>query len=109
MAGLRGWFLYHSDNGTAVSVSLDSSNAMAGGFVPTPLPPNKPLNMKMRYVLVRHPTSGRERKVYIAAATNAHYTGEGGETLAIEDFSTSPSTVTDYLVTARVGERRYAR
>jgi hypothetical protein len=109
MAGLRGTFLYHSDDGSTPSVSLDASNALAGGFVPTPTPPNKPLNMKMRYVLVRHPTSGRERKVYCALPTNAHYIGAGGETLAIEDFSVSPSTVTDYIVTARVGERRYAR
>jgi len=109
MAGARGTFVYRSDDGNDYVVSVDTSNASAGGFTASTGQPNKPLNMKMRHVLLRHPNTGRERKLWIAQPDNSLYSGSGAATATIEDFSTSPSVQTAYQVKGRIGERRYAR
>lgn len=110
MSGARSVYTYSSDDGNDYAVSLDSSNALAAGFVAAGagINPNKPRSMHMRYVLARAPGTGRERRIYIPTASNAMYVG-GTTTITIESFATTPSALVAHAITGRVGEKRYAR
>jgi hypothetical protein len=109
MAGLRGVYVYHSDDGNAYNVNIDAGNAVAAAFVAATAgaTPNKPRSYHMRYVLARNPTSGRERRIYIPTAANAMFVG-GTNVISIEDFSTSPSATVVSPIAGRIGERRLA-
>jgi hypothetical protein len=103
-------FNYTSDDGNVYPVGIDAGNAAAAGFVASAAGsiPRLPKNYKMRYVLLRHPTTARERKLYCPLATTAAFVG-GTTTVTIEDFTTSPSAPVAYIPSGRVGERRLAR
>lgn len=108
MAGTRSTYTYHSDDGTDYIASLDTSNALAAGFTPQAGNPNLPRSYHMRYVLGQHPTTGRERKVYVPAPDNAMFVG-GTASVTLTDFTTTPSAQVAYAIKGRIGERRLGR
>jgi len=104
-------YTYLSDNGQSYRIAMDSSNATAVGAVANPGPTNKPGRLKPRYILCKHPDTGRERAITVTDPTNARWIGVDGappgfDTIALVDFTTSPSTTTTYTILGRVGERR---
>jgi hypothetical protein len=107
VAGLKGVYVYHSDDGNPYNVGMDAGNATAAGFVAAAAGaiPNKPRSYHMRHVNLQHPTTGKERSVAVPTAASALYVG-GTATLTIEDFTTSPSAPVAYVVKGRMGERR---
>lgn len=111
MAGPMARYTYNSDNGQTYRIAMDSSNASAVGAVANPGPTNKPGRLKPRYILCKHPTTGRERALTVtdpAAPVWAGLDGEppGIDTITIHDFSVFPSVATVYNVLGRIGERR---
>jgi len=108
MAGTRSTYTYTSDDGADYIATIDSSNALAAGFTPQAGNPNLPRSYHMRYVLGQHPTTGRERKVYVPTADHALYVG-GTTSVTITDFTTTPSAQVSYAVKGRIGERRLGR
>lgn len=109
MAGTMGRFDYISDNGTTYEIRLDSSNAAVVGAVAATSVLSKPSNIKPRYILAQHPTTGRERKLVVCDPAAAIWTGAGG-TVSLADYSTAlPFNATNFNVRGRIGEKRYAR
>lgn len=106
MAGAMGKFEYISDNGNTYVIRLDASNAAAVGAVASALPANKPGRLKPRYVLAKHPTTGRERRIIVCDPANGLYTGDTA-TVSLPDFGASMAA-TNFNVAGRIGERRLA-
>jgi hypothetical protein len=65
--------------------------------------------MHPRYILARHPTTGRERKIVIGSPTNPLWlgSGAGSGTITLPDFN-SLMDPTVFVVMGRIGERRLA-
>lgn len=109
MAGPMGLFDYISDNTLHYALRLDASNAGAVGGTVVTTGVGKPGRLRPRYILLKHPTSGRERKIVVPDPAAGIWTSTAtGTTLTITDFSATPSVQTAYLVAGRVGEKRYA-
>jgi hypothetical protein len=107
MAGSMGHFEYQSDNGTVYQTRLDVSNAATvGGVVAVTSLPDLPKHTHPRYLLARHPTSGRERKITCPDPTNTLWTGNAGAVISLIDYNTNAAT--NYIVAGRIGERRFA-
>lgn len=106
MAGTMGNFVYTSDNGTAYQIRMDASNAAAVGGVAAVAQPEKPGKTHCRYLLARHPTTGRERRITCPDPTNALWTGDPGATISLTDYNTLLPVL--FVVEGRIGERRFA-
>lgn len=105
MAGAMGTFSYTSDNGTVYRIRLDAGNAAALGATPAVGPSNLPGRTKPRYVLLQHPTTGRERKIVACNIADPVWLGTDN-LVTITDFSTEPSAPVEYVALGRIGERR---
>lgn len=105
MAGLMGTYIYTSDNGSDYLIRMDVSNAAAVGAAPGTGPTNKPGRMKPRYLLAKHPTTGRERKIVCPDPTEALWLGTA-DAISLVDFTTTPSATVVYTALGRIGERR---
>lgn len=111
MAGPMGRYEYVSDDGNTYTMRLDASNAATVGAVAAAAPGlTFPKGWVPRYILVQHPTSGRQRKVVITdpAAAGALWTTPGGS-LPLMDYALTPPASANWGIRGRVGERRYAR
>src|ERR1041385_813928 len=97
MAGPRGWYVYSSDDGNDYQIPMDSGNAAAAGMAAAGTEPSLPHGYVPRYVLVKHPTSGKERRLTIGSASNAMFVGSDS-TVTIEQFGTSPSTSVEHNI-----------
>lgn len=107
MAGAMGKFEYTSDDGTVYQVRLDASNAAALGATAATNQPAKPGTTHVRYLLARHPTTGKERRITVPDPTNALWTGPVGATITLPDFGALMAP-TAFLVAGRIGERRFS-
>jgi hypothetical protein len=105
MAGAMGTYTYNSDNGNAYRIRMDVTNATAVGAATATGPTNKPGRMKPRYILAKHPTSGRERKIICPDATQPIWMGTS-DAITLDDFSVRPSAPVLYTALGRIGERR---
>lgn len=106
MAGSMAHIVYNSDNGIAYQMRMDASNAAAVGGEPATDEPDLPGHTHPRYLLARHPTSGRERRISCPDPANALWTGPAGATISLIDYNTNASA--NYIVAGRIGERRFA-
>jgi hypothetical protein len=106
MAGSMARVVYTSDNGTDYSYHMDASNGTAVGATLATTEPDKPGRTHVRYLLARHPTTGRERRIPCPDPTNALWTGTAGATISLTDYNTNASA--NYVVAGRIGERRFA-
>jgi hypothetical protein len=105
MAGAMARFTYTSDDGNDYRIAMDASNAAAVSAVANPGPTNKPGRLKPRYILCKHPTSGRERAITVTDPSIAVWLGTS-DTISLVDVSVFPSVSTAYNVLGRIGERR---
>jgi len=105
MAGTMARVVYVSDNGTSYSYHMDASNATAVGAATATTEPDKPGRTHVRYLLARHPTTGRERRIPCPDPANALWTGSPGATIALTDYNTNSSV--NFTVAGRIGERRF--
>jgi hypothetical protein len=85
---------------------MDASNAAAVGGVAATTEPDKPGRTHVRYLLARHPTTARERRIPCPDPANALWTGPVGATISLTDYATNAAV--NYLVAGRIGERRFA-
>jgi hypothetical protein len=99
MAGVMGEFVYVSDDGVSYRIRMDASNAAAVGATAAGTEPTKPGRTHPRYLLARHPTTGRERRITV--------TNPVGATIVLPDFN-ALMAATNFLVEGRIGERRFA-
>lgn len=106
MAGPMGRYEYISDSGDTHVVRLDASNAAAQGATASTAPVDLPGRTKPRYILARHPTTGRERKIVICDPANGLFTG-ATTTISLPDFGAAMAA-TNFVVAGRIGERRLA-
>ena|SRR5215216_585380 len=106
MAGPMGYFNYVDDAGATYVIKLDASNASAVGATGASPPQTLPKRTKPRYVLARHPTTGRERRITVPDPANAVWTGTGG-TLGLPDFAAGMASAAHQIM-GRIGERRLA-
>jgi hypothetical protein len=106
MAGPMGPIKYTSDDGTDYQIRMDSSNAAAVGGVAATTQPQKPGRLHPRYLLARHPTTGRERRITCPDPANALWTGAPGAVISLTDYATLAAV--NYVVEGRIGERRFA-
>jgi hypothetical protein len=105
MAGASTHIEYTSDDGFPYRVKQDASNATAAGNPAATAATHLPGGYHPRYILATHPTTGRERKIVIAAPDNPLFVG-GTSTITLTDFTTTPSAQVAYAVLSRVGEKR---
>jgi hypothetical protein len=98
--------VYTSDNGTAYAYRMDATNATAVGAVAAGTQPDKPGHTHVRYLLARHPTTGRERRIPCPDPTNALWTGAVGAEISLRDYDTNAAAA--FTVAGRIGERRFA-
>jgi hypothetical protein len=76
MAGSMGWFNYTSDDGVVYAVNMDSSNALAAGFVAnTTAIPKLPRGVEMRHLNLQSSTSVRKKKLAVPTAASLLWTG----------------------------------
>jgi hypothetical protein len=109
MAGRLELIDYVGDNGVTVQWPQDVSNAVAAGNTHTSVTVGPAKGMRPRYILARHPTTGRQRKIVIGNPTNPLWLGSGAGSgvITLPDFdATMDPTV--YVVQGRMGERRFA-
>lgn len=108
MAGLLNNVVYVSDDGNSYVVTLDASNAAAGGFAaydPVGSPHlNLPKGYRMRYIDCFRDATGSRRKIAIAASNNAKFVSGG--TISIMDFKAIPPADADFQITFAGGEKR---
>jgi hypothetical protein len=97
---------YVSDDGVTYRIRMDTSNATAIGATTATGPANLPGRYRPRYILCKHPTNGRERKIVAPDPTEALWLGSV-DAITLVDFSTNPSTNQGYTALGRVGEKRY--
>jgi hypothetical protein len=108
MAGPMGWFVYESDDGNSYQVKQDASNAAAAGNAAAGTEPSLPHGYIPRYVLIKHPTTAKERRLMIGDPANAMFVGSDS-TVTVEEFSGTHSAAVEHNIQGRVGERRYKR
>lgn len=107
MAGPLGEFDYISDDGNTYAVRMDASNAAAVGASAATTAATMSRRYRPRYLLAKHPTTGRERRIIVPDPTETVWTTTAVTTLALIDVGVHPSVSTNYQVAGRVGERRY--
>jgi hypothetical protein len=105
MAGVMTRIAYISDNGTTYSVRMDASNATAVGNTVDLTSGDPPSRLRPRYLLLAHPTNGRERKLTIGDPTNALWTALTASTVNLPDFNNAMAAVA-YITRGRIGEKR---
>jgi hypothetical protein len=105
MAGLMTRIAYVSDNGNTYGVRVDASNAAAVGDTVDLLAADPPKRLRPRYLLLAHPTTGKERKIVIGDVTNALWTATVSTTVNLPDFNNAMANVA-YITRGRIGERR---
>jgi hypothetical protein len=105
-----GKFSYISDDGNTYTIRMDASNASAvsASAAASTARPNLPHGYRTRYLLAAHPTSGKERRIQVTDSTVGLWDGSTN-TISLPDFAASPVAAATYVVTARVGEKRYSR
>ena len=106
MAGPMGRFEYLSDDGDTYTIRLDASNAAAVGATASTAPVNLPKRYRPRYILARHPTSGRERKIVVCDPAQGLFVGSTA-TISLPDFAATMAATT-FNVAGRIGEKRLA-
>lgn len=106
MAGTMGRFAYIGDDGTTYAVKEDSSNAAAVGNVANTTAPRPVSGLKPRYLLLAHPTNGKERKIVIGDPANPLWTAAAPSTINLPDFNNLMAPVA-YITRGRMGERRF--
>ena len=109
MSGPLKLYNYVSDNGTTYHIRLDETNASAVGAdeATPPAVSDKPQRMRPRYLLARHPDTGRQTKVVCPDPTHGAWLGSVG-TLSLHDGFVFPSAAVTYTIQGRIGEKRYA-
>lgn len=105
MAGPMGFFDYTDDTGAVFRIRMDASNAAAVGAVAATATVGLPRRTKPRYILARHPTTGRERRIVATTPGETHFVGGAG-TISLPDFGAGMAA-TAFEVMGRVGEKRY--
>jgi hypothetical protein len=110
MAGALSLRNYVSDDGNTYVVRIDTSNAVAvsAAAAAAGSRPNLPHGYRMRYLLAKHPTTGRERRIHVNDPSVALWVG-GASTISLVDYDTTPAAAATYTVSGRVGEKRYAK
>ena len=106
MAGLMGTYVYNSDDGDPYRIRMDTSNAIAVDATAEAGPSNLPGRYRPRYILCKHPTNGRERKITVPDPTDAKWLGTDNA-ITLVDFSVFPSAAVAHVILGRVGEKRY--
>jgi len=105
MAGSMAPVNYVSDDGITYRMRQDASNQVAAGNVASSTVNGLPKRYRPRYILAKHPVSGRERRIVIGSPANAMWVG-GTTVITLPDFdATMDPTV--YNIAGRIGERRF--
>lgn len=108
MAGFMSVYDYVSDDGNTYRIPMDVSNAVAVGATSATTGTPKPGAMKPRYLLARHPTTGRERRITCPDPTNILWVGNGSiQTISLTDYNTNAAV--NFTIAGRMGERRFFR
>jgi hypothetical protein len=105
MAGVMARINYVSDDGNTYVVRQDASNQAATGNLAATVTTGLPGRHRPRYILARHPTTGRERKIVVGSIANAMWVG-GTATITLPDFDDDMAPVV-YNIAGRIGEKRY--
>jgi hypothetical protein len=111
MAGPMGRYEYQADDGNTYTVRLDASNAAAMLATAAASPGQTyPKGWVPRYLLVQHPTTGRQRRLVVPdpTAAGALWTTQGGS-VSLMDYGLTPPAAATWGIRGRCGERRYAR
>jgi hypothetical protein len=106
MAGIMTRCEYLGDDGNTYGIKCDASNATAVGNVVNNTAPRPPAGLRPRYLLLAHPTSGKERKIVIGSPANALWTSSTSTTVNLPDFNALMAPVA-YITRGRMGERRF--
>lgn len=104
MAGVMARINYVSDDGVTYVTRQDASNQAAVGNLAATVTVGLPGRHKPRYLLARHPVSGRERRIVIANPANPMWVG-GTATVSLPDFNDDMAPTT-FNIAGRIGERR---
>jgi hypothetical protein len=106
MAGLMTRVAYISEDGNTYHERQDASNATAVGNVVNLTAARLPSGTRPRYLLLAHPSTGRERKIVIGDPANPLWTAATSSTINLPDFNNDMAPVA-YLTRGRMGERRF--
>lgn len=106
MAGAMARIAYIGDDGNTYGIREDASNATAVGNTVNNTAPRAPSGLRPRYILLAHPTTGRERKIVIGDPANALWTAATSSTVSLPDFNAAMVGVA-YVTRGRMGERRF--
>jgi hypothetical protein len=106
MAGSMTRTAYISENGNTYAIRQDASNATAVGNVVNLTAGRPPSGLRPRYLLLAHPSTGRERKIEIGDPANPLWTATESSTVNLPDFNNAMANVA-YITRGRMGERRF--